>query len=297
MKKILALILTIALIAGITLSCQTPPPAPAPVQNPNAGPKVTVTIPELFSPDPDIEDDKMTINIAVEHPVQIKDWTITIQPNRQQTSGQSTERQAGERQGRQRRAFFEQSGTGTPPAAWQWNGRGTSGEMVMSAMDYRFTISVDDVFGNNTVTEGIIEVDIIVRREGNNLRIIVPSIVFPPNAANFNLLSQDEQRANTRIMNMIARALNKFGDYRIIVEGHANPTTPPNTTQRTNENSILRNLSEQRARAVVDFLVNNNGISRQRLSAIGVGGDRTVADYDDSEENWKNRRVEFLLAR
>jgi len=164
-------------------------------------------------------------------------------------------------------------------------------------MDYRFSISVNDVFGNNTVSEGIIEVDIIVRREGENLRIIVPSIVFPPNSANFTLLSQDEQRANTRIMNMIARSLNKFSDYRIVVEGHANPTTAPNTAARTRENTILKSLSEERANAVVNHLVTNNSINRQRLSAIGIGGDRTVEAYNDSEENWKNRRVEFLLIR
>jgi len=301
MKKIAALIFAVTLVFAIVVSCQTTP-------NPNAGPNVALTMPELFSPNPDIVDDKMTIKIAIDHPAPIKDWTITVQPSRRQSAEgaqntETTQRQAGEgreregRQGGRRAPFYEQNGRGTPPAEWQWNGRGTSGEMVMSAMDYRFSISVNDIFGNNTVSEGIIEVDIIVRREGDNLRIIVPSIVFPPNSANFSLLSQEEQRANTRIMNQIARALNRFGDYRIIVEGHSNPTTPPNTAQRRNENNILRSLSEQRANAVVNHLVTNNGINRQRLSAIGIGGDQTVADYDDSEENWKNRRVEFLLAK
>jgi outer membrane protein OmpA-like peptidoglycan-associated protein len=48
---------------------------------------------------------------------------------------------------------------------------------------------------------------------------------------------------------------------------------------------------------VVDSLVANNGIVRTRLTAVGMGGTRTVADYDDEEDNWKNRRVEFILQR
>jgi len=330
MKKIIALLIAITLVAAIVVSCKSLfVPETAKHENPETGPKVEVDIPELFSPDPDIENDTMTIGIKVGHPVPIKDWTITIQPNRgqaaaggggqggqgggqggqregeRQASGERTGERSGDRQegqgggrGQGRRApFFEQTGTGTPPTEWKWTGRGTAGAMVLSAMDYRFTLSVNDIFDNNTTVQGIIDVDIIVTREGDNLRIIVPSIVFPPNSANFSLLSAEEQRANTRILNQLARALTKFEEYRIIVEGHANPTTPPDTVQRTNENSILRSLSEQRANAVVNHLVTNNSIARQRLSAIGVGGDRTVADYTDSDENWQNRRVEFLLAK
>ncbi|MCL2444090.1 MAG: OmpA family protein [Treponema sp.] len=329
MKKIIALIFAIALVAAIVVSCKSIPETER-YTNPETGPKVAVNIPELFSPDPDIENDTMTIGIRVEHDVPIKDWTITIQPNRgqaaaggggqggggqggqggqrdgeRQASGERTGERSGERQegqgggrGQGRRApFFEQTGTRTPPAEWKWDGKGTAGVMVLSAMDYRFTLSVNDIFDNNTTVQGIIDVDIIVTREGDNLRIIVPSIIFPPNSANFNLLSAEEQRSNTRILNQLARALTKFEEYRIIVEGHANPTTPPDTPQRTNENSILKSLSEQRANAVVNHLATNNGIARQRLSAIGVGGDRTVADYEDSDENWQNRRVEFLLAK
>jgi len=312
MKRITVLFLIVAFVIAGIVSCKsapaTPPapPPPADIPNPEVGPTVSVTIPELFSPDPDIEGDKMTIKIAIEHSAPIRDWAITVQPNRGQNQATQAQRQEGERtqrqsgggrQGGRRAAFFEQRGTGTPPADWQWDGKGTSGEMVMSAMDYRFVLSVNDAFGNNTVSEGIIEVDIIVRREGENLRIIVPSIVFPPNSANFTLLSQEDQRANTRIMNMIARSLNKFSDYRIVVEGHANPTTAPNSAARNRENAILKSLSEERAGAVVNQLVTSNNISRERLSATGIGGDKTVAAHDDSEENWKNRRVEFLLIK
>ena len=320
---LLFLIVSVAVAFAFTFAaCVSPPPPPPPPpaeENPNAGPEITLKIPELFSPDPDIVDDKMTIGITVNHPVPIKDWTITITPIRRQASqrtegdaagaAQQQQRQrpegqaAGEEQGQRRRSgpFFEQSGTGTPAHDWQWNGRSASGEMVQSATNYRFVLSVNDVYENNSVAEGEISVDIIVRREGEQLRMVVPSIVFPPDSSDFRLLGQDDARANARVLMMIARALNRFADYRITVEGHANPTTPPNTAQRTTEEAGargiigLRPLSESRAGAVVDYLVTTNGIARARLSAVGMGGSRTVADYADDEENWKNRRVEFIL--
>jgi len=307
--------LTVVLLAALVIiaACKgTPPPA----VNPETEPQLTVTIPEIFSPDPDIVDDKMTIPIVVKHPVPIKEWTIQVQPARRQNAqtaqqgGQAGERQArpaaaapaadGQAaQPRQPRApFFEQKGTGNPPASWQWNGKSTrpSGEMVQSATEYQFTLTVSDEFGNKGTFEGKIDVDVLVRREGDDLRIIVPSIVFPPNASAFSLLSEEDRRANTRVLRLIANSLNKYPDYKITVEGHSNPTTAPNTTARTNEETReLKPLSEQRAKAVVDFLVENNNIPRTRLTFVGIGGLKTVAEYNDDDENWKNRRVEFIL--
>jgi outer membrane protein OmpA-like peptidoglycan-associated protein len=45
---------------------------------------------------------------------------------------------------------------------------------------------------------------------------------------------------------------------------------------------------------VVDQLV-GYGVARSRLSSIGRGGTRTVANPRDQDNSWKNRRVEFIL--
>jgi len=313
MKRIIFLIFAVSLIAA---ACKSPPPPPAPeppppgLENPGFGPALSVEIPELFSPDPDIENDTMTIAISVDHPVPIRNWELQIQPNRGQaaqaaqnpaaeTGTRANRRQSGQEQPR-RRVFYELSGYGLLPEKWEWDGRGTSGEMVQSAMQYRFTLSANDVFGNNSVYEGMIDVDVLVRREGDNLRIIVPSIIFPGNEADLNStrLSDEERSSNARIMRLIARALNRFEEYEILVEGHANPETPPNTTARNNEEvRQLKPLSEDRAKAVMNHLIANNNIAADRLTSTGKGGIETVADYSDPEENWKNRRVEFILKR
>ena len=303
MKKLLIVFFAASIIIA---ACKSTTPALSDLDNPGSGPELTVVIPELFSPDPDNADDRMTISITVTHSVPVKDWNIQVQPIRRQptgapagaapASGAPAQRQGG--QENRRRIFFEQNGDGSPPQAWQWNGRGTSGELVQSAMDYQFRLSVNDVFSNNTTYEGVISVDVLVRHEGENLRMIVPSIVFPADSSDLSRVDEDDRRSNTRVLRLIANALNKYTGYRITVEGHANPTTAPNTRERTNEETReLKPLSEARAKAVVDYLVANNGLTRSRLSSVGIGGERTVAPYDDSEENWKNRRVEFLLQR
>lgn len=308
MKKVFLLIYAISIL--MVIACKSAPPVASEIvkvldENPKVGPDLKVEIPALFSPDFDIVDDKMSIAITVKHPVQIKDWSIQIRrqinnANQQQTG--NANRQSGNTERRQR-VFFEQNGTGTPPAVWQWNGKNATGELVQSATDYQFLLSVNDVYDNNSTYEGTISVDVLVKREGNNLRVIVPAIIFPANSSDFNLLSAEEKRANARVMQLIARVLNKFGEYSVTVEGHANPTTKPGTQAYNNEEAGSKNiiglkpLSEARAKAVVDYLVTNNNVKRERLSFVGMGGTKTVAAYDDSEENWKNRRVEFLLKK
>jgi outer membrane protein OmpA-like peptidoglycan-associated protein len=314
-KAIIVLFFAVPLLAvSVVTACVSP------AVNPERGPEVTVVIPELFSPDPDIVDDKLAVDITVIHPVRIKEWNILInrnfgqagqqaagaeRPPRQAQDGEARQpRELAEGEAPRRRAFYEHTGRGTPPVKWLWDGKSSreSAEMVQSATDYRFALTVTDEFDNSTTYEGIISVDVLVKREGNDYRIIVPSIIFPPNAANFSLLSDDDRRSNDRVLRLIARALNRFPDYRVTVEGHANPTTPAGSPERARDEEGtrteigLRPLSEQRAQAVVNDLVTRE-IDRSRLTAVGMGGSRTVADYDDDDENWKNRRVEFLLHR
>ena len=305
-----------AVIGFLATGCATPP------VNPETNPEIGVEmIGEVFSLDPDNPDAPQPVAaITVKHPVAIKNWTIQVQPVRRQgqpdrqpggqPGGQAAgERPAGERPaGQQRQSrgpFFELTGEGTPPKEWKWNGKSSrppraSGEveMVQSATDYQLALTVVDIFDNTAAYEGTISTDVMVRREDDDhYRIIVPSIIFPANSSNFSLLGEADMRANARVLRLIANALNKFPAYKVLVEGHSNPTTPPGP-QRTNEETReLKPLSEARAKAVVDYLAGERNIERARLSFVGIGGERTVAPYDDAEENERNRRVEFILQK
>jgi outer membrane protein OmpA-like peptidoglycan-associated protein len=174
---------------------------------------------------------------------------------------------------------------------------------VESATLYNYSLTVTNIYGSTTC-QGSLAIDIVVIKEGENLlRIIVPSIIFAPNTVQLTKgLDPATSASNDRILRRIAEILNYFGTYKVRVEGHANPTVPPNSRQRPIEeirglyrgDKGLKPLSEERARAVVEYLV-NLGIDRSRLSPVGMGGTRVRVEFKDRENWWKNRRVEFIL--
>ena len=53
-------------------------------------------------------------------------------------------------------------------------------------------------------------------------------------------------------------------------------------------------ISEERAQAVVDRLV-DDGVRRERLSAIGYGQSRPIASNSTPEGRAQNRRVELTV--
>ncbi|MCL2411602.1 MAG: OmpA family protein, partial [Treponema sp.] len=65
---------------------------------------------------------------------------------------------------------------------------------------------------------------------------------------------------------------------------------------RDREEAALQRLSEARARAIVDRLV-HYGVARSRLTFAGAGSSQTIADFEDRDNWWRNRRVEFYLIR
>ena len=182
-------------------------------------------------------------------------------------------------------------------------------ERVQSAVDYPWVFTVKDNLGMTSTVQGIIPVDVLVIREGNVLKMAVPSIIFRPDNADFKVESApgkrdgvtSEQAANNeRILKRIAEILNKFKDYKITVVGHANRTSE-NEAEETQDNPrqwgpALIPLSQRRAEFVKSYLV-DKGVSASRLSTQGKGGTELVADWRDKDQNWKNRRVEFILQK
>jgi outer membrane protein OmpA-like peptidoglycan-associated protein len=73
----------------------------------------------------------------------------------------------------------------------------------------------------------------------------------------------------------------------VSVEGHADERGPDNFNQK---------LSEDRARAVMEFLV-KQGIAQDRLSSMGFGSTRPLVDKKSEYALLLNRRVEFTVTR
>lgn len=79
-----------------------------------------------------------------------------------------------------------------------------------------------------------------------------------------------------------------FANARIRIEG--------NTDNVGNRASNVT-LSQKRAEAVRDYLVNEHGMPRNRFIVIGNGPDNPVADNNSESGKAKNRRTDFQLVR
>jgi len=246
-----------------------------------SGPVLTVaTTPEYFSPDNDGENDELFIGLTTKDASPIATWTFEIR----------TPVESGTTQ-----VFRKIEGRGIPASRIIWDGKSDKGELVQSAMYYPYKFTAIDALGNTNSTEGKIGIDVLVIREGDRLKIQIPSIQFRPNFADFEGLPKDVVDNNMRIIRRIAQILNQFRDYKVQVEGHANPTQPAGAA-RDREEPTLQRISESRAKAIVDLLA-RNGVARNRLTATGAGSTKTVVPFEDRDNWWKNRRVEFYLIK
>ena len=258
------------------------------------GPKAEVSLtPDIFSPDNDGYNDDLSIGLSVSGPSEIAEWKFEIR-ELAVVEGAKPDAKPAER------VFKSWGGTGAPTKTIVWDGRSDRGELVESATDYPFVFTVRDSLGNSAKVEGEISVDVLVIRDGDRLKIKVPSIVFRPNGADFNGLDAAIVDNNAKVIKRIAQILNKFRDYSILIEGHANSegkiggySAAAISSEETRE---LIPLSTGRAE-LVKKLLTENGVDARRLSTTGRGSSAPVVDFKDSQNRWKNRRVEFILIK
>jgi OOP family OmpA-OmpF porin len=89
------------------------------------------------------------------------------------------------------------------------------------------------------------------------------------------------------LLNEVASVIKKNPHLKKIqIEGHASSEGAPGHNQR---------LSEDRARAVMRYLVDRGGVPKDHLVAKGFGVDRPIADNTTAEGRERNRRVEFNI--
>ncbi|HEY6871953.1 MAG TPA: OmpA family protein [Geobacteraceae bacterium] len=80
--------------------------------------------------------------------------------------------------------------------------------------------------------------------------------------------------------------MQKFPATTAVIEGHTDDVG-------ADEHNMV--LSRKRAESVVNYLVDNFGIDRSRLSAKGYGKTRPIADNRTEEGRQKNRRIEAII--
>ena len=87
------------------------------------------------------------------------------------------------------------------------------------------------------------------------------------------------------ILDKIAETFIENSHYVIEVQGH---------TDITGKAELNKRLSDKRAHAVMDYLV-NKGVDANRMTAVGYGPDMPIADNKTKAGRQKNRRVEFKI--
>jgi len=119
-----------------------------------------------------------------------------------------------------------------------------------------------------------------VREEPRGTVIVLPgSVLFT--SGEWQLTSEAQQK-----LGLIADTLRpQAKTHEIVVEGHTDSKGTPSSNQV---------LSENRARAVMDYLV-LRGVPATAITSVGIGQMRPVADNATSEGRANNRRVEIII--
>lgn len=118
-----------------------------------------------------------------------------------------------------------------------------------------------------------------VRREGDNLRLIMPgNITFATGRAEINAGFYE-------VLNSVGLILKEFNKTAIRIAGHTDSTGSATTNQT---------LSEQRA-AIVGQYLNGRGVAAGRVQTAGYGHRYPIASNNSAEGREQNRRVELEL--
>lgn len=95
------------------------------------------------------------------------------------------------------------------------------------------------------------------------------------------------QRAEKEKLAVVANFLNKYPATTAVIEGH---------TDDVGDTDRNLKLSQRRAEVVVDYLVANYNIARNRLTATGYGESQPIADNATEEGKRHNRRIKSVIS-
>ncbi len=118
-----------------------------------------------------------------------------------------------------------------------------------------------------------------VSREGNNIRLNMPgNVTFATDQTNIRPEFHP-------VLDSVVKVANKFDKTTLRVSGH---------TDSTGSESYNQRLSEHRALSVKDYLA-LRGVAATRLTWVGYGESRPIADNGSAPGRAQNRRVELEL--
>lgn len=108
--------------------------------------------------------------------------------------------------------------------------------------------------------------------------IDMPAVTFEFNSANLTGMAR-------RQLDVLGRVLSKrvFSRNRFIIGGH---------TDDVGKAEYNKNLSQKRAESVIEYLVSQHGLNKQRLTAVGYGESRLLKNH--APDGSAQRRAEVI---
>ena len=192
-------------------------------------------------------------------------------------------------------------GKGKVPSQLEWDGSTDTDDVVFSRNEYTAKLSVvpserdrkrlgiEELKSEAKIKTGILFQVVIPDKQW---KIIVNTIYFDPDRATFEKISEAQREENFETLDSITKQILEHGEVDVLVEGYANNVS---NTEREDIEELIP-LSNLRAQTIKNILV-NNGLDEKTLSYEGKGGQNPIAAWEDRDNWWKNRRVEFIVTK
>jgi OOP family OmpA-OmpF porin len=103
----------------------------------------------------------------------------------------------------------------------------------------------------------------------------------------FEINNDEIQREDLERLAVVGTFLKKYPDTNAVVEGHTDNIGTPEANQK---------LSRDRAESVMTYLVREQRVASNRISAVGYGDTRPVADNSTEDGKRANRRINTVIA-
>lgn len=118
-----------------------------------------------------------------------------------------------------------------------------------------------------------------VVKNGDLLLVRLVNLNFPQNKATL-------EPQYFSLLNKVQKAIQIFPNGTVVIEGH---TDGVGDYQKNIE------LSQNRANAVYQYLMSTMGADAARITVVGLGGSKPIANNNSEEGKAKNRRIEIVI--
>lgn len=178
------------------------------------------------------------------------------------------------------------SGKGNPPSRWLWDGKNQAGALVPQG-NYTVNLEVTD---DNDLTGRSIPHTVYAKWVPKRVPYLY-TFQVPGDLLFDSAKAELQPRGYDAIQKAVAAIKQRYPTSTIIVAGY----TDDQKLGKGAKYKDNQELSLARAQAVKNYLV-LNGMDPQKLSVVGYGDTKPIADNKTPEGRAKNRRVELIVS-